>query len=88
MLPLQDAAQTRVIGTAGSKGLFSLCQHSTLAVVIFAHNMLASHLISPWAAGGIHCFYEPSVLSGSHLFPQLQFVCLLGTVSFIEQNPG
>lgn len=56
MLPLQDAVQTRAIGTAGSKGLFSLCQHSTLAVVIFAHNVLASHFISHWAAVGIHCF--------------------------------
>lgn len=88
MLPLQDAAQSRAIGIAGSMGLFSLCQHSRLAVVIFVHNVLASDLLSHWAAVGIHCFHELSVLPGSHLFPRLQFVCLLGTVCFIEQNPG
>lgn len=82
-----DAAQTSAIGTAGSTGLCSLCRHSRLDVRTLAHNVLAFDLTGR-AAVGIHCFHELSVLSGSHFFPQLQFVCLLGTVCFIEQNPG
>lgn len=84
MLPLQHCA----IDTAGNMGLFSLCHHSRLDAIILNHNMLASDLISRWAAVGIYYFHQLSVFPGSHLFPQLEFICLLETVCFIEQNPG
>lgn len=87
MLPLQDPAQTCAIGTAGSMGLFSFCQHSRLDVVIFAHNVLASDLISHWAAVGIsivfmnyQCFQEVTFFLSCSLFAFWRLFVLLSKI--------
>lgn len=91
MLPLQDAAQACAIGTAGTMGLFSPWQRSRLDAVTFAHNVLASDLISHWAAVGIHCFHELSVLQEVTFFFSCSLFAFWGLFvllsKFLAKNP-